>query len=65
MSRKPTRKHLKIDQSLLKNSNKIAPFKWRVGDWDISLNPTKGYSVFNYKTGSSNLREFYEQTHFH
>ena len=43
---------LKIDPVLLKIARKVDRFKWRLGDWDIKLNPTKGYTVFNYKTGS-------------
>lgn len=51
---------LKINQELLKKAKKIDAFKWKLGDWDIKLRPTKGWSVFNTKTGSSNVALFFE-----
>ena len=52
---------LKIDPNLLKIARKIGRFKWRLGDWDITLKPTKGYHIFNFKTGSSNIAKFYQE----
>lgn len=51
---------LKINQELLKRAKKIDTFKWRLGDWDIKIKATKGWSVFNTKTGSSNVALFFE-----
>lgn len=52
---------LKIDPNLLKIARTIGRFEWRLGDWDITLKPTKGYRVFNRKTGSSNIAKFYQK----
>ena len=54
-------RRLKINPELLEIAIKIDRFKWRLGDWDIKLNPTKGYSIFNRKTSSGNIAEFYKK----
>jgi len=54
-------RRLKIDPILLKIARKNDLFTWRLGDWDIVLKPTKGYHVFNRKTGSGNIAKFYQE----
>jgi hypothetical protein len=49
-NRKIKRKKIKFDKDLLHNGNKIDLFSWRVGDFKITLKPTKGYTFYKIKT---------------
>lgn len=48
-NRKPKRKQIKIDPSLLTDKNKIDRFSWLLKRGNqpikVTLNPTKGYSI--------------------